>query len=278
MTPQNPPWPITGGALDEINTTFHDAYGGLRDAVATRDPVFVFLDHALTIVWQGQQQRIAVSPQRYHELKSIAHAPVAAFALLRGARDQVLTPEQRSALERLSANVRDNMVARDLEPARITLDATAAFLDAVLTNGRVTAHSLEAFARKLGPTLLAVTDAATEVELAALHEAVEGALALLPQDRHAALQVVVVGEHQARERSLPMQYFRKRLREAAGAEDRVAYAEGVQSVQEALQLVGTRRLDRIVAVAFFGDAKRLQRDVLGDAAKARLDAMELPPI
>jgi hypothetical protein len=41
-------------------------------------------------------------------------------------------------------------------------------------------------------------------------------------------------------------------------------------------LVGTRRLDRAIASAFFGDPKRLQRDVLGDAAKSALERIALP--
>ncbi len=73
---------------------------------------------------------------------------------------------------------------------------------------------------------------------------------------------MVTGNHQARARSLGMQYFRRRFAEPEGAEDRVAYAEGVEDPEEALALVGTRRMDREISAAFFGDEKHLQRDVL----------------
>jgi hypothetical protein len=46
-------------------------------------------------------------------------------------------------------------------------------------------------------------------------------------------------------------------------------------VAQACELVGTRRLDRMVAQAFFQDPKRLQRDVLGDAAMRQLDDAHL---
>ena len=46
----------------------------------------------------------------------------------------------------------------------------------------------------------------------------------------------------------------------------------------ALALIGTRRLDRTVARAFFGDARRLQRDLLGDAAHELLAEASLAPI
>ena len=89
---------------------------------------------------------------------------------------------------------------------------------------------------------------------------------------------MVTGDHQARTRSLGMQYFCRRLDEPADSEHRVTYAEGVSDEQSALALVGTRRLDRAVARAFFGDPQRLQRDILGDAAHALLAESKLPRI
>ena len=40
----------------------------------------------------------------------------------------------------------------------------------------------------------------------------------------------------------------------------------------------TRRIDAAIAKAFFGDAKRLQQDVLGDAVRDLLAKTELDPI
>jgi len=64
------------------------------------------------------------------------------------------------------------------------------------------------------------------------------------------------------------------LREEPGADERVTYGENIDSEEEAFALVATRRLDRLIARAFFGEEKRLQRDVLGDAAKRCLEAMQ----
>ena len=88
-----------------------------------------------------------------------------------------------------------------------------------------------------------------------------------------ALHVAVTGNHQARIRSLGMQYFARRL----GA-DRVLYAEGVAEVDAAVALIGAQRLDRAMAAAFFGSPRRMERDLLGDAAKAMLDKADLAPI
>ncbi len=45
-----------------------------------------------------------------------------------------------------------------------------------------------------------------------------------------------------------------------------------------MALVGKRRFDRAIATAFFGDATRLQRDVLGDAAASLLGDLRPEPI
>jgi hypothetical protein len=122
--------------------------------------------------------------------------------------------------------------------------------------------------------LLQLTEEATRLELAALDRAANEALSDLASDEQQRLEIVVAGAHQARARSLPLQYFQRRLGEEPGEERRIAYAEVATSPEEALTLVGTRQLDRTLAKAFFGDEKRLQRDVLGDAATRLLEQRE----
>jgi hypothetical protein len=126
--------------------------------------------------------------------------------------------------------------------------------------------------------ILQLTAEATRVQLTLLDAAVESALALLDAAQRRKLHVIVTGSHQGRARSLALQYFEKRLREPAQEEARVAYAEGVSDEKGALALVGTRKIDFAVAKAFFGDERRLQRDVLGDAAEALLAKSKLRPI
>jgi hypothetical protein len=116
------------------------------------------------------------------------------------------------------------------------------------------------------------------MQLAALHEVVEDELSALSDKERRGLQVVVAGDHQARARNLGMQYFEKRFGESPGQERRVTYGEGMQNAEEALVLIGKRRVDRAIATAFFGDGERLQRDVLGDAAATLLGDFRATPI
>ena len=258
--------PRIGGPLDRINDAFHDGYACVREASVLAEPVLVLLGDTLTLAQSGGATRtFEVTPRLYHALKSIAHLPVAVFAVAqRGGETARLAALTDAALERLAQDVTD---AETCEECRTLLDATRAFI----RDG----GELDAYARAMGPCMLALGDRATRAQLAALHARFEEVLACLRDEERDRLHVVVAGVHQARARSLGMQYFRRRLDEPEGIERRVTYAEAVDTVDGALALVGTQRLDRCMARAFFGDENRLQRDILGDAAKRILDDADL---
>lgn len=277
--------PRIGGPLDAVNDAFHGDYGRARDrAAAHGGPVLVLLGDELTL-WRGRGSEPEVqdvTPRSYHALKSIAHAPAAVFAILEGASSERPGSATDTALTRLAAHVRasSERLAEDVpDPAarqvcRELLDRLQTFIGEVSQVG-VSAPRLDAFARGAGPRLLQIAEHATRVQLAALHERVTEMLARLHGDDRERLHVVVAGAHQARARSLGMQYFKRLLGEPTDTEHRVTYAESIDTVEDAVALVGMQRLDRVMARAFFGDEKRLQRDVLGDAAERLLAEHEL---
>lgn len=282
MSGETPPWTRIAGPLDGVNAEFHGAYEAGRGIAVDAAPVLILLGDLLVLRRGDERRAVAVTPRVYHAIKSVCHAPVALFAALWPVGDGSLDAAVADALQRLRDHVRATTVGDDItdaraaDAARSVLAATLALLDRALADARLARAELVAFARGCGPALLRLTDHATAIQLHALHAAFEPIFAAMSPAEREALQVVVAGAHQARERSLAMQYFRKRLREADGAEDRVAYAENATDEDAALALVGTRRLDRAIAGAFFDDEKRLQRDVLGDAAAALLSAWTGP--
>lgn len=272
--------------LDAINDQFHDSYGESRHEARRKVPVFVVLGDELILFHRDERTVWSFAPRSFHAIKSVAHAPLAIFAALepqtRPGDDDL--PQERlaaqraqfaRALERLDTDT-EELSTHTRDDLRTVLRSCSEFLEQV--TGRVSRDQLTAFARALGPLLMRLTDDATQLQLDALHAHVEAALHVLSQQDRKGLQVVVAGDHQARERSLAMQYFQCRLREPEGVEQRVTYAEGVSDEQSALALVGTRRLDHAIGRAFFGDAHRLQRDILGDAAHARLEHAKLASI
>jgi hypothetical protein len=280
--------PTDNQALDCVNEAFHGAYERARDEAVRAGPVFIVLADSLILHRDEERRELPFTPAQFHAIKSVAHGAVALYAMLeRGAgeplsdavthRLKALRDHVDKSLTSLAEHVakHDEGVNEDLramlEELRVTISST-------LDEGAIAAAALAAFAHRAGVAVRRLTHHATRVQLAAIHRCVEEALAGFTTGERAALQVVVAGDHQARARSLGMQYFKKLLREPAGADERVTYGEGVTTEQEALALVGARRLDRAIARAFFGDEKRLQRDVLGDVAAEQLAALDLASI
>lgn len=245
---------------DAVNEAFHDAYAAARAAREDDAPVFVLLADELVAHWKGRRAHV-VRPRSFHAIKAISHAPIALYALLRAGRDP--------------ADLRVRIDAADLDevPAGAARDDCAA----TLAETRDAMDSGE-LPRSLGPLLHRLTLHATELHLGALDRHVNEELSRLDARERSRLQVVVTGDHQARNRSLGMQYFSKRLPEGNPAGERVLYAEGITDEKAALALVALQRLDREVAEAFFGDPARLQSDVLGKAAEEVLSRLDLRPI
>jgi hypothetical protein len=269
----------------DLDRKFHEAYDERRTEKARAMPVLVLSGESLVLLHGKEQREFRASDPRSRIIQAAAHAPIGIFAVLHEHPPFMrLEPAARGRLAALRAacgHAHDALEALDetaRHDVRSVLESSQQFIAAQLARERADISALGKLARELGPSLLLLTKHATKLELDALHAAVEDAVSSLDSEQLRDLEVVVIGAHQARARSLGMQYFQKRFGEPAGEERRVAYAEGAADIEEARTLVGTRRFDRAIARAFFGDARRLQRDVLGDAAKAALEHTELKRI
>jgi hypothetical protein len=280
--------PELGAPLETVNAQFHEAYDRAKAQAKRECPVFVLLADSLVAFHRGVRSEYRYSPDAFHALKAVAHVPVAIYAELQRLEANELSGASRERLERLRE--RTLQVQAKWQPVSAQLALTEAtsgdvrtcfessltFIADLLSGTQPSAA--ERFANAIGPVLLRLTHEATRLQLESLHTCVERALAPMSESERDALHVVVTGDHQARARSLGMQYFKQRLRESDDTEERVAYAEGVSDEQQAFELVGTRRLDHAVAAAFFGDRKRLQRDILGDSAASLLRELSFEPI
>jgi hypothetical protein len=265
-------------ALAREDARFHRAYDAVRQDAAHHTPALVLLKGQIFFRDGTQRAEFTATAPASHLLKAAAHAPLGVYALLLPQVDAELPSalkarlsESSSTLEQAERDLdrhgrRDGLSEPACKDSIEVLRLTREFVAQMLSQARLEADSLARFAQTIGPLLLRLTEYATELELSALHAATEAALQYMTPDQRASFEVVVAGAHQARDRSLALQYFEKRFGEAAGEERRVTYAESISGPAEARELIGTRRLDRDIAAAFFGNPARLQRDVLGDAA------------
>lgn len=274
--------------LEDLNATFHGLYDGACGQRRRAAALVVVLADSLVVLREGQRTERSFRSSSFHAVKSAVHVPIAVFSALASSDDgrshHPLDPGVRPVLGALRCRASAACESLKFLPAEVGADADAvlgasvAFVDRTLAEARVSRVALAGFARETGPLLLRLTEQATRIRLAALHGAVEAELASMGEEDRRVFEVVVAGDHQARARSLAMQYFEKRFGEPPGADRRVTYAEGLQDPAEALELVSKRTFDREIASAFFGDASKLQRDVLGDAAARLLEQARFEPI
>lgn len=239
-------------SLDRVNDAFHGSYDDQR-AVAERDPILVVLADDLVLFRGHERTTFHVTTPEFTTAKAVAHAPVALWLLSQRA-------DAEARVEELRAQIMQS-------PSDPILTETLRWIDRM-------PFDVGALAAAFGPTLMESIERATKMQLEALHRTTEEALAMLSPAERRTLHVAVTGDHQARIRSLPMQYFQKRFTDP----DRVVYAEGIVEAEPAAALIGKQRLDRAMAKAFFGNARRMQRDLLGDAAKAELANVDLQRI
>ncbi len=263
--------------LQAGDDVFHEAYGATRNGARHEVPILVVLPTELALHYRKDRRGFPYSRPSFDRAKAGAHIAVALFALTCTESLEARTRDQLSRLiEHTAGALRELDEAADLPPIdveiRSLLETCQRFAAAARERVATEAERSE-FAGHAGPRILRITELATCEQIAGLHEAVDRALGRVSTEDRQRLQVVVVGDHQARTRSLGMQYFQRRFREQPGMDERVTYGENIADEEEAIALVGTRRLDQLIARAFFGDEKRLQRDVLGDAAKRCIEQM-----
>jgi len=129
---------------------------------------------------------------------------------------------------------------------------------------------LEAFARAAGPIVLANATDAAAVQIEAYHRQVTTWRKSLGADAWKRVRVVVLGKQLPRKENIATQYF-ARLLDVPGEGPRLSYAEELSGDDAAIDLLGSRLLDRTAARAFFNDPERLERDLLSDGAKVYLE-------
>ena len=280
--------PSLSEAVELLKGEFLEVYADAREQLAHVAPILVLLEDTLTILRRTRQSEASTTSDRVNFLKSIAHIPVTLFVALERLGDAPLDEAARSHLGKLDQVVKvlqgslsalgEDAGQRAADAASKILDATTRCASGAISDGVASVAALAAYTSGVSAAMRDCASFASHLQLVSLHGAATKLLHDLDPSERRALQVVVVGTHEGRARSLGLQYFSKLLGESPGDEERVVYAEGLRSVEEARNLAGAHRLDVVIGNAFFGDPRRLHRDVLGDAAKDELTHLELAPL
>ena len=142
-------------------------------------------------------------------------------------------------------------------------------MDEVAARRAFSRPALLAFTRRMAPLVMGNVTEATRAQLDAIHAQVSAWRRDMMPEEWNRMHVVIIGPHMPREDLVVTQYFLRLLHEPREGR-RVVYAESLWQEPQAMDLLGTHLLDGDVGEAFFGDAMRMHRDLLGDAARQYL--------
>jgi hypothetical protein len=249
---------IPADALADLNRVARAAYADARSrALSHAGPVLIVGPAHIALLHGSARDEFELVPPRYQDLKSIAHLALGLHSLFFEAdREPTRLGELRAAAVMALEALQDRgFTAAQLDRQRkiiaLSLPVAGAF-------------DLRAYERTVAPLLLANALDAAAAEIADLDVAVEEARRRLSPEEFSRLHVIVVGAHMARDGEIAMQYFEKLLGEREGL--RLVYAEGLWDEASELHLLATHLLDASVGEGFFGDPRRMHRDLLSDAA------------
>ena len=266
--------PAIDPSLIELNKVSREAYAkGKLTLLARTSPVIVVEFDELLLLRDGTEVREAFTPPIYHTLKSLSHLPLGIY----GARAPAGGEDWRSSLASLREKAaaaatrldRMNLDEAQLRRARTLLGDSIAFIDATLSSGAVSEEALKTFVRKIAPLTLASAREAARAQIDGLHAAFGRLKAGMSEAELARLYVLVLGAKAPRAGNVQYEYFVNALGRDA-ADKRVIYMESIFDRQRALDVLGTLVIDRRVGRDFYGDEGRMERDLLSDAATARL--------
>jgi len=282
VPPQNEPFAA-------INFSFHETYTRLVEQVLAQlgdsVPVIVLIGDDATLLWDGREHREQFIPARYHELKALGHLAFGVQLTLmangRGRLSDVTVTElhqKRAQIQEIQAIINASQGGASRSPTMKAPDEllcrARALVDRVLEKGAVDFDRLQDHVRALASHALETAQLAVCIELEQLHALLTRWRNDLGEKRWAGMYVVICGAHQPRYREAACQYFGRLLHQAEGSaaerEDRLVYAEGLCDIQAALDLLARHIVDQRASNLLFGDRRRLQKDLLADAANTEV--------
>jgi hypothetical protein len=272
-----PAGPVQPAALTALNDAFRAAYADARKRVmASAGPTLLVSGDTFTLMRGEWRMEVNAGTPIYDPVKTIAHVPLAIYVTLTPG-DGALDDERLKALTDLRALIPPaeasldslKLSAATLARQKQIVSASLAFLDQAAAHRKFQRTALLAFTRRMAPLVMENVNEATRAQLDATHVQVSALRRELNAQEWSQLHVVIIGPHMPREDLVVTQYFLRLLHEPREGH-RVVYAESLWQESQALDLLGTHLLDGNVGEAFFGDAMRMHRDLLGDAARKYL--------
>lgn len=266
--------------LFSLNDQFRTAYKAAREEALKGETYALVLSESVVFYRGAMRREVNYTPARYHELKAIAHIPLALYAMLAsGVNDEKLAAlaKYRDAVFESRATLsKRGFDEKTLKRQESIFANSQTLIERVLTSKKCDAADLAAYTTAMAPLLLQNAYDAAKTQLEGLNAALGEWINTLTAEERAAYHIVISGSHQAREKNAQMTYGRALLGEEGTIEQRLIFGESCFDETSCRNLLGTHLLDGAASKAFFDDALRLQYDLLGDAAGEIVPKLKLP--
>lgn len=272
--------------LTPPNAAFRDAYARLRTEILAKiRPIIIQSGDMLVLLKDGARSEAPAVTQRYHELKAVAHIPLALYVMLAPEADSKLDEAQLKKLREYRALVvqaRASLEGRDFRPKQRErqlkmVDRSLAFIDTTLGTGTAPSPTLRRFTLSQSEDIQANMYEAAEDQINTMDKQLKTWLAEMTAEERKRLRVVVGAAHMPRVGNLSMQYFSVALsepyegryeeEEERNSDFRLIYSESMFEEEDALRVLATHLLDADISIYFFNDTQRMHRDLLGDAGE-----------
>jgi len=250
----------------------------------TKDyPLIVLQDVNMTLYRNGKEdKKVTLEFVRYDNLKMVAHIPFSALLLTEpsvylATDDHTPYPINQKDLKSIQTylHIIENVIpelpiccnfsGEELNRQLELVITTKTFLSNVLMRKEVSKADIDKMANLTVPTINENIKQAVITYVDGLHSIVMSWKADMSRIEWEKLHVLFLSSHMPRNGSLIMQYFARLLHTPVTSGLRVIYAEHVDTLEEALDLLATHLVDFTAGQAFFRNKISLHSDVQGNA-------------
>lgn len=262
----------------ELNAAGHEAYSAAKaDILKSDQPVFLVTD-SVTLIRGEELGSFPITPVIYDQLKSVSHISLGLYGAAKGLIDH---PGSKEWLDRFVAlrdaglSAKENMTASVLNAEQqerqvALIDASIAYIDATVSAGGTDLAALTEYMQGVTPLFMANVDDSAIAQIDMIDKAVQELRTQLTDDEFARAIAVVTGPKMPRGDHLVSQYFAFAFNEDLETSKRIVYTENVFDPDGAMAILRTFVTERQLGDITFGNASRMERDLLADAATAEL--------
>ena len=269
--------------IGELNQFFRSQYAQTRTALLKQSgPIIIVRGDNMILIDGDRRIEGKTIDSAYHNLKAVAHAPIALYSLIVRNKEGSISKETISELQKFIKILKNTSVAFDSsfnskkverEQKKI-LSSCISFASNALTHDKLNHSDLIQFVRGLSKPIQKNLELAAKYRIENYRNQIFQWRDELDEKEWSKLVFLVPGSPMARENNLAVQFCAKFLGEK-GEGRRIVYAESMFDETAALLKLATHLFDTQIGKDVFADPWRMHQDALGPASARYLDTISL---